>query len=120
MMVRHMLLTAAALSGAALFLGSCNDDDEDLVQPFVVEVSARDDFFDPKVDTVHVGTTVQWVNRGTHLHTTDSDTGLWDAELDPGERFSFTFDQLGSFPYHCDIHGAIGGVGMSGVIVVIQ
>jgi len=38
-------------------------------------------------------------------HTTTSDDGLWDsATLQPGEQFSFAFDQPGTYTYFCSIH----------------
>ncbi len=57
-----------------------------------------------------------WVNNDTVPHTATSDTGVWDSgTLNPGQSFSFTFNDAGTFPYHCAIHGAAS---MSGTIVV--
>lgn len=65
---------------------------------------------------VPAGTTVTWVNQDTHPHTVTSDQGVWDSgTLNPGQTFSRKFDAMGSFPYHCEIHGAAS---MSGMIVV--
>ena len=121
-----LLLLATALGGGALLFTSCTDDDpSDLLVSEVI--SAQDDFFTPKVDTIQVGTIVTWVNEGAHDHTVDSDeeivngqiARIFDREIAPGEQFSFRFLQPGEFPYHCEFHGAVGGVGMSGVIVVV-
>jgi plastocyanin len=38
--------------------------------------------------------------------------------LGSGAEFKFTFAKAGSYPYYCVIHGAKGGVNMSGVITV--
>jgi hypothetical protein len=41
-------------------------------------------------------------------HTVTSDTGVWDSgNLSPGKSFSFTFNQVGTFPYHCNIHSSM-------------
>src|SRR5215208_4207453 len=68
-------------------------------------VSIQDFFFDPGQLTVAPGTTVTWVNKGQAPHTTTADDGTWDSgTLQPGEDFSFTFDQPGTYTYHCSIH----------------
>src|SRR5215212_7989250 len=68
-------------------------------------VSIQDFFFDPGQLTVAPGTTVTWVNNGQAPHTTTADDGTWDSgTLQPGEDFSFTFDQPGTYTYHCSIH----------------
>jgi plastocyanin len=65
---------------------------------------------------VSTGTTVMWMNNDAISHTATSDTGVWDSGiLGPGQSFSFTFTQAGTFPYHCAIHGVAS---MSGTIVV--
>lgn len=70
--------------------------------------------FAPTPLTVPVGTTVVWTNQDTAGHTTTSDTGLWDsgtaAPLKKGDTFKFTFDHVGTFPYHCMIHPNMLGV----------
>src|SRR5215204_6674072 len=68
-------------------------------------VSIQDFFFDSGQLTVAPGTTVTWVNKGQAPHTTTADDGTWDSgTLQPGEDFSFTFDQPGTYTYHCSIH----------------
>lgn len=55
--------------------------------------------------TVPVGTTVAWANRGNVRHTTTEDNELWDSKaLEPGQTFSFTFTQAGTYSYFCAIH----------------
>jgi plastocyanin len=85
----------------------------------VVTVEMQDFQFAPKTITIAAGTTVNWPNPGAAPHTTTSDTGLWDSgQKAPGESFSFTFSQAGTFPYYCTLHGTAGGVGMAGTIIV--
>jgi plastocyanin len=87
-------------------------------------VSLHDNFFDPTTIDVTAGTTVVWDNAGLGQHTVTSDDGLFDSGqdksqwLNPGQTFSFTLTQAGTYPYHCALHGAAGGIGMSGTIVV--
>src|SRR5215208_4290108 len=68
-------------------------------------VSIQDFSFSPGQITVAPGTTVTWVNKGPSAHTTTADDGTWDSgTLQQGEDFSFTFDQPGTYTYHCSIH----------------
>jgi plastocyanin len=73
-------------------------------------VSIEDFFFSPANMTVAPGTTVTWVNNGQAPHTSTADDGTWDSgTLQPGESFSFTFDQAGTYTYHCSIHPNMTG-----------
>jgi plastocyanin len=70
--------------------------------------------FQPAAVQVPVGTTVTWTNSDGINHTVTSDTGAFDSGTMPdGDTFSYTFDTVGSFPYHCAIHP-----GMRGSVVV--
>ena len=69
-----------------------------------------------------VGDIVRWQWGDTQSHSTTSDTGAWDSGVHtapPPFSFPWTFTAPGTFPYHCAIHGATGGIGMSGTITVI-
>ena len=79
------------------------------------EVAIRALAFAPAELSVPVGATVVWVNQEDAMpHTATSDDGLWDSgTLDPGERFSFTFEEPGTYTYFCRIHPS-----MKGTIVV--
>lgn len=68
--------------------------------------------FAPGSLTVAPGATVTWSNRDSVTHTSASGT-LWSATLEPGESFSRTFADRGTFNYRCTIHP-----GMSGTITV--
>ena len=73
-------------------------------------VSIEDFFFSPANMTVAPGTTVTWVNNGRAPHTSTADDGAWDSgTLQPGESFSFTFDQAGTYTYLCTIHPDMTG-----------
>lgn len=64
--------------------------------------------FSPQTLTVAKGTTVTWTNNDSSTHSVTSDTGVWDSgNLSTGKSFSFTFNQVGTFPYHCNIHSSM-------------
>lgn len=84
-----------------------------------VTVNVVDVRFDLKVVSVPAGTTVTWVYSGTLPHTVTSDAGLFNSgTLRQGDTFTYTFQEAGTFPYHCEFHGGSGGSGMSGVVEV--
>jgi plastocyanin/uncharacterized membrane protein YozB (DUF420 family) len=66
------------------------------------------------------GWSVVWVNQEVAKHTVTSDDGktYHSGSMPQGAQFSFTFDQLGTFPYYCRFHGDRGGVDMAGSVVV--
>lgn len=75
--------------------------------------------FSPKGLTIPVGDSVVWTNIGKAQHTVTADNGGFNSgTLIPGATYSHTFTVPGSYPYHCQFHGAPGGIGMSGTIVV--
>jgi plastocyanin len=52
------------------------------------------------------GSTVTWVNQDAMPHTATSTTGVFDSgTLQTGQQFSHTFNDPGTFPYFCAIHG---------------
>jgi plastocyanin len=71
--------------------------------------------------TVPAGTTVTWIQNDSTVHTVTSGTreagpdGMFDASLDKGEEFSFTFDEPGTYDYFCTLHS---GPGMTGEVIV--
>lgn len=68
-------------------------------------VSAKDNSFDPATLNVQVGTTVRWVNNGSHPHTVTSNDGKWDSgDLAPGASYTVTFMTAGTYKYHCKHH----------------
>jgi plastocyanin len=77
--------------------------------------------FNPKDVIVPVGATVIWVNQDGAPHTATADDGkLFKSDLlSRGQQFKHTFDQIGEFPYYCELHGSAGGVDMAGKIKVV-
>ncbi len=68
-------------------------------------VSIKNFSFDPAALTISKGTAVTWTNNDSVAHTATADGGAFDSgNLDQGKSFSFTFNQSGTFAYHCAIH----------------
>ena len=84
--------------------------------PDGMEVEIEDFAYVANMLTVKVGTTVTWTNKDTARHTVSSDTGVFESGLfGKGESFSYTFTEVGVFPYYCAPHPY-----MKGTITVIQ
>jgi plastocyanin len=66
--------------------------------------------FDPATVTVATGETVTWSNDDSVPHTVTAEDGSFDSRiLDPGGRFSWTFDQPGTVAYQCALHPDMRG-----------
>ena len=75
-----------------------------------VEVKIDNFSFGPATVTVPAGTTVTWTNRDDIPHTVVSDDKVFKSKvLDTDEKFSFTFDKPGTYPYFCSIHPKMTG-----------
>jgi len=79
-------------------------------------VVVGDNVFFPDTVTIKVNNYVMWYNAGAVQHTTTEDSGapLWNATLNPGNSFQRYFSTVGTFNYHCNIHG----FAMSGTVIV--
>lgn len=80
-------------------------------------VSMEGSAFTPANITVRVGTTITWTNNDNTLHdvVADSDGGPNSSNMQEGDTFSFKFENVGEFPYHCSYHP-----GMTGKVTVIE
>jgi plastocyanin len=69
-------------------------------------VTIADFFFSPKNVTISAGQSVQWTYpNGNFHHTVTSDTGLFGSpSLFVGGTYTCTFNQPGTYGYHCSIH----------------
>ena len=77
-----------------------------------LEVKIDNFSFGPASLTVAVGTTVTWTNRDDIPHTvvsTDDAKTFKSKVLDTDEKFSFTFNKAGTYPYFCSIHPKMTG-----------
>ncbi len=99
------VITASPTAGASPAAQSGNT---------VVVEAADGNVFRPTTITINVGDTVTWRNTDDVPHTSTQDDGVWDSgTLNPGEEFSFTFEEAGTYSYFCEFHP-----GMVGTVVV--
>ena len=77
----------------------------------VVEVKVDNFSFSPQTITIKPGTTVTWTNRDDIPHTVVSDDKVFKSEgaRYRDEKFSYTFDKAGNFPYFCSVHPKMTG-----------
>ena len=68
-------------------------------------------YYDPQVVDVTVGTTVEWENLDSTIHTATSGNpdegadGIFDSEtLVAGDKYEFTFTDTGTQDYYCVFH----------------
>jgi plastocyanin len=70
--------------------------------------------FVPTRIEVSTGATLEWTNRDQLPHTVTADDGSWDSgPIAPGGTWRHTFDQPGTYAFHCTPHPF-----MTGVVVV--
>jgi plastocyanin len=69
--------------------------------------------FTPSQISIKKGDTVTWTNNDSVAHTVVDDLsnvgGPNSGEIAPGTTYSFTFNNTGSFQYHCSIHPSMRG-----------
>jgi Plastocyanin len=86
--------------------------------------------FVPADVTVAVGDTVTWVHKDSGLyHHVGADDRSWDSSptcgfprgvcMRGGDTYQHTFLSLGTFGYHCRLHGKPGR-GMAGTVRVVS
>jgi plastocyanin len=114
--IRRVAALLACLT-AVLVLASCGGPS---APAGTTVVTIKDLRFNPQEVRIKQGETVRWVNEDTTAHTSTSadfsadattqPPGAWNSPpLNPGDTFDHKFDQTGTFPYACSIHGYIKG-----------
>lgn len=77
-------------------------------------IAIRSFNFRPDTIRIRPGTVVTWINcepENIDAHTSTSDDQLWDSPfLAPGDSFTRTFPQAGTFDYGCVPHPFMRGV----------
>lgn len=68
--------------------------------------------YTPSEIVVALGDQVVWSNKGAVVHSVSPDDASagFGTKLTPGASFVFTFQRLGTYPYHCDIYSSMRGV----------
>jgi plastocyanin len=69
----------------------------------IVNVEIRNYKFTPQNITIKVGQTVKWTNNDTVLHDVVG-SGIESDYLQKGERYTYSFEEEGTFPYKCTAH----------------
>ncbi len=118
------LLFAVLVLMATLALASCGSGSSSMPTTTggTNAVTIGDNFFSPNSMTVTTGTMVVWTWTGSNQHTVTSGSpgiaaagAMFDSPRQSSGTFQFTFNQTGTFPYFCRIHGAA----MEGTITVV-
>lgn len=89
-------------------------------QSGAVAVTISNFAFSPSTIKVKKGSTVTWTNNDSAGHTVTSDdnsavSGLDSELIAQGKTFSFTFDKVGVYSYHCTPHPS-----MTGTVEVVE
>jgi plastocyanin len=83
------------------------------------DVTVQNFSFSPGELTITVGDAVRWTNvLGTHNVTADDNSFTSGPAAPAPWEFTHTFTTVGLHPYYCEPHGAPGGSGMAGVVIV--
>lgn len=69
----------------------------------IVNVEIKNYKYIPQNVTVKIGQTVMWTNNDTVLHDVVG-SGIESDYLQKGEKFTYTFEEKGSYQYICSIH----------------
>src|SRR5690349_16912893 len=112
------LRQALGLMAMVVLSGTANS----IAKTYTVQVGATGDNFSPSYLTIEAGDKVQWYWVSSFHSSTSgtpkNPTGLWNSGvLNTGSTFTYEFDNPGSFPYFCSVHG--GCCAMLGTINVV-
>jgi len=65
--------------------------------------------------TLSPGAKITWVNDDNMIHTvTANDASFNSGDMNPGSSFSYTFNTVGTYNYHCMHHA-----GMTAVVIIV-
>ncbi len=113
------MMKFASVPLAALCLATCPY----AATAATVDVSVRDNNFNPRNVTIDVGDTVRWTNAaGGNQHDVTADNGSFSNPEGTVSSFTYsrTFNSVADIRYFCTRHGGTGGSGMSGQIFVVD
>ncbi|MGH9185823.1 MAG: cupredoxin domain-containing protein [Acidimicrobiales bacterium] len=104
-------LTALLAIGVLAFVACAGDQGGDTTARDLAAAVAIEGFlFTPTQLQVQNGTTVTWTNQDRFAHTVTSDAESFDSgDLAEGQSFEQSFDEPGTYPYHCAIHNYMTG-----------
>jgi plastocyanin len=128
--ISALILALAAIAVLNTELESQSSDSESKIQSHEVVLDAdvimpnkvsrpgceiTDSCYVPSTITVKKGEKVTWLNDDVAFHSItsglyDNPSDLFDSgHLDPGEKFSITFEDKGVFDYFCTLHPWMDG-----------
>jgi plastocyanin len=117
------IIVLGSLVVAAFIFQGCTHPENDEGDIELVEIPDAQSFSPDPIE-ITPGTTVMWHNVDSQTHTSTSDEGLWDSGfMSSGDRYEYTFDEPGEYPYHCELHAFIDEetgecTGQCGMIIV--
>jgi len=76
-------------------------------ETFIVSIENFE--FGPLFVNINIGESIAWKNEDSVIHDVTMDNGLFDVDINPGENFTYTFNNIGTYEYHCDIHPSMKG-----------
>jgi plastocyanin len=113
--MRKLSFAALALAMAAAACSSSTPSSDPAPDPSdgTATVKVLDSVYEPEDITVAAGTTVTWEWVDTELpHNVVADDGTFNSgDLVTEGSYSFTFDEAGTYSYHCVAHKSTGMVG---------
>lgn len=83
--------------------------------PVIHSVNIKNFSFVQASVIVKKGDTVVWTNEDSASHTVTGDGSLSSPTMNTNGTYSFTFNNTGTFSYHCGFHPS-----MTGTIIVTQ
>jgi len=76
---------------------------------YAAKVSIQNASFTPQELLVREKGTVLWINNDNTVHTVTADNGTFSSgDLQRGATFSYTFNTVGDYSYHCKYHSETG------------
>jgi len=113
-MILFVLIASASLmllsgcTGQTYTSGNSTNNSQGGQNGAATSVSIKNFAFNPPTATIAKGGTVTWTNDDQVTHTVTG-SGFGSGQLSPGQSYSFTFNEAGTFTYHCSIHTSMTG-----------
>jgi amicyanin len=105
--------TAQTESDAPLTTNEATGSSSQSNQTSTNKVEMKNTAFNPSKITIKKGTTVTWTNQDSDRHdvTPDNESDAFQGSelLSKGESYSFTFNTVGTYSYHCTPHPFMRG-----------
>ena len=81
----------------------------------VFNINIQSFAYTPSPVSINIGDTVTWTNHDGATHSTTDNNNAWASDLSPGNSFSYTFNNPGTYNYFCRFHpGMVGTVEVAG------